>query len=97
MAIAGALNQQFAGIQDAFIVIFPPPPVQGWYRAHFTKHAPERIEALLRELPAVTRDTFLLSQIEGLTYVQIAERLDVSLITVKRHMRAAFIACLSVA
>ena len=28
-AIAGALNQQFAGIQDAFIVIFPPPPVQG--------------------------------------------------------------------
>ncbi|WP_460122292.1 sigma-70 family RNA polymerase sigma factor [Pseudomonas sp. S2_C03] len=56
-----------------------------------------RIEALLRELPAVTRDTFLLSQIEGLTYVQIAERLDVSLITVKRHMRAAFVACLSVA
>ncbi|EJM79372.1 sigma-70 family RNA polymerase sigma factor [Pseudomonas sp. GM60] len=56
-----------------------------------------RIEALLRELPAVTRDTFVLSQIEGLTYAQIAIRLNVSLITVKRHMRAAFIACLSVA
>ena len=28
-AIAGQLNQKFAGIQDAFIVIFPPPPVQG--------------------------------------------------------------------
>ena len=28
-AIAGALNGQFAGIQDAFIAIFPPPPVQG--------------------------------------------------------------------
>lgn len=28
-AIAGALNQKFAGIQDAFIAIFPPPPVQG--------------------------------------------------------------------
>jgi RNA polymerase sigma-70 factor (ECF subfamily) len=56
-----------------------------------------RIEALLRELPAVTRETFLLSQIEGLTYAQIATRLNVSLITVKRHMRAAFIACLSVA
>ena len=28
-AIAGGLNQQFAGIPDAFIVIFPPPPVQG--------------------------------------------------------------------
>jgi len=28
-AIAMALNQQFWGIQDAFIAIFPPPPVQG--------------------------------------------------------------------
>ena len=28
-AIAGQLNQQFAGISDAFIAIFPPPPVQG--------------------------------------------------------------------
>ncbi|TMI37231.1 MAG: efflux RND transporter permease subunit, partial [Betaproteobacteria bacterium] len=28
-AIAGSLNRQFASIQDAFIVIFPPPPVQG--------------------------------------------------------------------
>jgi RNA polymerase sigma-70 factor (ECF subfamily) len=56
-----------------------------------------RIEALLRELPSVTRETFLMSQIEGLTYAQIATRLNVSLITIKRHMRAAFIACLSVA
>lgn len=28
-AIAAALNQKFAGIEDAFIAIFPPPPVQG--------------------------------------------------------------------
>ncbi|TAA45804.1 efflux RND transporter permease subunit [Corallincola spongiicola] len=28
-AIAGQLNQQFGAIQDAFIAIFPPPPVQG--------------------------------------------------------------------
>jgi len=28
-AIAGALNRQFGAIPDAFIVIFPPPPVQG--------------------------------------------------------------------
>ncbi len=28
-AIAGALNREFAGIQDAFIAIFPPPPVMG--------------------------------------------------------------------
>ncbi|WP_339516938.1 efflux RND transporter permease subunit [Pseudomonas sp. RL_15y_Pfl2_60] len=28
-AIAAALNAKFAGIQDAYIAIFPPPPVQG--------------------------------------------------------------------
>ncbi|MGE5511890.1 MAG: efflux RND transporter permease subunit [Bacteroidota bacterium] len=28
-AIAGQLNKQFASIQDAFIAMFPPPPVQG--------------------------------------------------------------------
>ncbi|HSV52448.1 MAG TPA: multidrug efflux RND transporter permease subunit [Burkholderiaceae bacterium] len=28
-AVAGQLNQDFAGIQDAFIAMFPPPPVQG--------------------------------------------------------------------
>jgi multidrug efflux pump len=27
--IAGALNQKFGSIQDAYIAIFPPPPVQG--------------------------------------------------------------------
>ncbi|WLG53417.1 efflux RND transporter permease subunit [Pseudomonas sp. FP1742] len=28
-AIAGALNGQYAGIQEAYMAIFPPPPVQG--------------------------------------------------------------------
>ena len=28
-AIAGALNRKFAGIQDAFVAVFPPPPVMG--------------------------------------------------------------------
>jgi multidrug efflux pump len=28
-AIAGTLNQEYASIKDAFIVMFPPPPVQG--------------------------------------------------------------------
>src|SRR5439155_20050696 len=28
-AIAGALNGQFAAIQDAFVLVVPPPPVMG--------------------------------------------------------------------
>ncbi|MCY1274937.1 putative RNA polymerase sigma factor FecI [compost metagenome] len=54
-----------------------------------------RVEAMLRSLPARTRDIFLLAQLDGLTYSQIADQLDTSLITVKRHMRSAFSACLA--
>lgn len=54
-----------------------------------------RLEAMLQSLPALTRQAFLLSQLDGLTYGAIAEQLGISLITVKRHMRTAFIACLS--
>ncbi len=28
-AIAGVLNQQFASIQEAFVAVFPPPPIMG--------------------------------------------------------------------
>jgi hydrophobe/amphiphile efflux-1 (HAE1) family protein len=29
LAIAGALNGKFSGVQDAFVAVFPPPPVMG--------------------------------------------------------------------
>ncbi|EJN32557.1 RNA polymerase sigma factor, sigma-70 family [Pseudomonas sp. GM84] len=53
-----------------------------------------RVDAMLREMPARVRQVFLLSQLDGLTYGEIAEQLNVSLITVKRDMRSAFLACL---
>lgn len=56
-----------------------------------------RIDAMLRGLPARTRNVFLLSQLDGLTYPQIAQQMDLSLVTVKRHMRSAFAACLALA
>ncbi len=56
-----------------------------------------RIDAMLRGLPARTRNVFLLSQLDGLTYPQIAQQMGLSLITVKRHMRSAFAACLALA
>jgi RNA polymerase sigma-70 factor (ECF subfamily) len=55
-----------------------------------------RIEAMLRDMPEKTRQAFLMSQLDGMTYSQIASVLGVSLITVKRYMRDAFLACLSV-
>jgi len=54
-----------------------------------------RVEAMLRGLPPRTRDIFLMAQLDGLTYSQIAEALGTSLITIKRHMRSAFSACLA--
>ncbi|PAS99881.1 MAG: RNA polymerase subunit sigma [Candidatus Dactylopiibacterium carminicum] len=53
------------------------------------------IERMLREMPDKTREIFLLSQLDGMTYPQIATRLGVSLITVKRHMKAGFVACMT--
>ncbi len=54
------------------------------------------IDAMLNSLPARVRRVFLLSQIEGLKYDEIARRLDVSLATVKRDMKQGFCVCLSV-
>ena len=53
-----------------------------------------QVDAMLDALPAVVRRAFLLSQLEGLTYDAIALRLDVSLASVKRYMKQAFLACL---
>ncbi|ADP14695.1 RNA polymerase, sigma-24 subunit, ECF subfamily 1 [Achromobacter xylosoxidans A8] len=53
------------------------------------------IDAMLDALPTPVRRAFLLSQIEGLTYEAIADRIGVSLITVKRYMARAFRLCLA--
>lgn len=53
-----------------------------------------RVDAMLDALPTKTRSVFLQSQLEGMTYNQIAERMDISLRTVKRHMQQAFTVCL---
>jgi RNA polymerase sigma-70 factor (ECF subfamily) len=52
------------------------------------------IDALLARLPDPVRQAFLLAQIEGLKYEAIAERLGVSLGSVKRYMQQAFRHCL---
>lgn len=53
-----------------------------------------RIDRLLDGLPARVREAFLLSQLDGLKYADIAQRLKVDVRTVKRWMVRAFAACL---
>ena len=52
------------------------------------------IDAMLDSLPPLVKRAFLLSQLNGLKYDTIAEQLGVSLITVKRYMKQAFVQCL---
>ena len=56
-----------------------------------------RIDAMLRSLPDRTRQIFLLAQLDGLSLQQIADQASMPLITVRRHIRRALIACLAVA
>ena len=54
------------------------------------------VTQLLEQLPPVVRDTFLYAQLEGLKYEAIAIKLDISLSTVKRYMKKAYLHCLTV-
>ena len=54
-----------------------------------------QVDAMLSALPLRTREIFLLAQLEGLTLAQIAERTGASVITVRRHIQKALLACMS--
>ena len=51
------------------------------------------LDAMLAELGSKVREVFILSQFEGLTYTQIAERLGLSLRTVNNYMVKAVEQC----
>jgi RNA polymerase sigma factor (sigma-70 family) len=53
-----------------------------------------RIDRALHALPARVRESFLLSQLDGLTYSQIAAQLGVSVGAVRKYMLKAADACL---
>lgn len=55
-----------------------------------------QIDAMLDAMPGKVREAFLLSQFEGLTYPQIAERLQVSVSSVQKYMLRAIAACYQV-
>jgi RNA polymerase sigma factor (sigma-70 family) len=54
----------------------------------------QQIDAALDSLKPRARQVFLLSQLEGLSYAQIAERTGVHVRTIKRDMALAFEHCL---
>ncbi|VVN28290.1 putative RNA polymerase sigma factor FecI [Pseudomonas fluorescens] len=69
-----------------------PSPEQRWLLLETL----QALDELLDGLPRAVRRAFLWSQLEGLTYSQIAERLQVSERTIKRYMAHAYEHCLMV-
>ena len=51
------------------------------------------VSCVLDQLPPRTREAFLLSQLDGLTYREIAEQLDVTVNVVQKAMGKAFLHC----
>lgn len=49
----------------------------------------ERAKVLIQALPPRQREVFLLNRVHDLSYKEIAERLDISVKTVERHMAEA--------
>jgi len=54
-----------------------------------------QVDAMLRQLPAKVSRAFVLSQLHGLTYREIGERLGVSERMVKRYMAQAMLHCIA--
>ncbi|WP_211091419.1 sigma-70 family RNA polymerase sigma factor [Pseudothauera rhizosphaerae] len=71
------------------IASHPEPLAPGPEERALITEALCEIDALLAGLPARARQAFLLSQVEGLTYAEIARRLGVSLSMVKKYMLRA--------
>jgi RNA polymerase sigma-19 factor, ECF subfamily len=51
------------------------------------------VDAVLSNLPQRSREVFLLSQLDGLTYSEIAQQLGISFSTVRKDMFSALKAC----
>lgn len=53
------------------------------------------IDAMLDTLPGKAKRAFLMSQLDGMRYEEIACELGVSLTSIKRYMKQAFLLCLA--
>jgi RNA polymerase sigma-70 factor (ECF subfamily) len=51
------------------------------------------VDRVLQTLPPTSRHVLLLSQLNGLTYAQIGQQLNLAEVTVRRHMARAIAAC----
>ncbi|WP_236179416.1 MULTISPECIES: sigma-70 family RNA polymerase sigma factor [Pseudomonas] len=87
-----SLEQAYLNALAQFPEDCVPSPEQRWILLETL----QALDELLDGLPRAVRRAFLWSQLEGLGYREIAERLQVSERTVKRYMAQAYEHCLLV-
>ncbi|MET3395849.1 RNA polymerase sigma-70 factor (ECF subfamily) [Variovorax sp. 1140] len=73
----------------------PEPLARSPEDRHMVLQALQRIDKMLDALGARAREVFLLSQLECLTYDEIARRMNISVRTVKRDMQSGFALCIA--
>ncbi|MBP2167277.1 RNA polymerase sigma-70 factor (ECF subfamily) [Erwinia toletana] len=76
------------------LALLPEEHVPSPEQRHCLLETLQQIDAMLDGLGAKVRQAFLLSQLEGQTYPQIAARLQVSVSSVKKYMAKATEHCL---
>lgn len=74
--------------------ILPEPEIPSPERQILVLEALQEVDAMLDGLPSKVRLTFILAQVEGLTYAEIADQLNISLRSVKRYMALALAECI---
>ena len=83
-------------LEQAYLQALAAQP-QAWQPSEEERYAVvqalERVDRILCTLPRATRQVLLMSQLQELTYPQIAERLGMAEITVRRHMARAISVC----
>jgi len=55
--------------------------------------APEQLEYVLRQLPPMYRAVLLLRKRDGMSYAEIAQKLKLSVHTVKKYLARAVVQC----
>lgn len=77
------------------LALLPEPEAPSPEQQHIILETLAQVDAVLDSLPPKAKRAFLLSQLEGLRYEEIAAVIGCSLVSVKRYMKQAFLACLT--
>mgnify|MGYP003664097709 FL=1 len=78
-----------------YVALLPEPVTCSQEQTHIILQTLEQVDTLLNDLPHNVKKVFLMSQIEGKKYQEIADEMGLSLISIKRYMKQAYVQCLT--